>query len=145
MTRKITVLTLCAVLFALCSSAQAQQSAKVFRIGYLSLRNAIEPHEEAFLKGLRELGYIESQNITIVYRWADGRFEQLPALTRIDSQRKPGYCAMLFALCLPAVRQLGCLLSLQLVDEVYSSKKPVISASCRLSSYFLRDDEQSDS
>ena len=55
----------------------AQQPAKVFRIGYLSLRNAIEPHEEAFLKGLRDLGYIDGQNILIEWRFAKGKAERI--------------------------------------------------------------------
>jgi putative tryptophan/tyrosine transport system substrate-binding protein len=67
--------TLCALLLALSLPAAAQPSAKVFRIGYLSLRNAIEPHEEAFLKGLRDLGYIDGQNILIEWRFAKGKAE----------------------------------------------------------------------
>jgi ABC transporter substrate binding protein len=76
MKNKITVLTLSALVFALCSLAAAQQPAKVFRIGYLSLRNTIEPHEEAFLKGLRDLGYIDGQNIIIEWRFAKGKAER---------------------------------------------------------------------
>jgi putative tryptophan/tyrosine transport system substrate-binding protein len=68
--------TLSAMLFALCLPAAAQPPAKVFRIGYLSLRNAIAPHEEAFLKGLRDLGYIDGQNILIEWRFAKGNAER---------------------------------------------------------------------
>ena len=79
MKKKITVLTLCAVLFALCSVAEAQQPKKVSRIGFLS-PTSDDPRVEAFRQGLGELGYKEGQNIAIEYRWADGRFEQLPDL-----------------------------------------------------------------
>jgi putative tryptophan/tyrosine transport system substrate-binding protein len=69
MKKKITFLTLCAMLFALCSSAQAQQPKQVPRIGYLSL--LLQAHEstrsEAIRLALRELGYIEGQNIAIEY------------------------------------------------------------------------------
>ena len=62
--------------------AQAQQSAKIPRIGYL---NASSPSTnpdrvEAFLQGLRELGYVEGKNINIEYRAAEGKLDRLPAL-----------------------------------------------------------------
>jgi putative ABC transport system substrate-binding protein len=61
--------------------AQAQQPKKVPRIGFLSPSSpGPDPRVEAFRQGLRELGYVEGQNVTIEYRWADGRFEQLPDL-----------------------------------------------------------------
>ena len=62
-------LTLCAMLFALCSSAQAQQPKKVPRIGYLGGATASNPARiDAFRQGLRELGYVEGKNISIEYR-----------------------------------------------------------------------------
>jgi putative tryptophan/tyrosine transport system substrate-binding protein len=78
--RKITVLPLCAMLFALCSSAWAQQPTKLPRIGYLSnARFSDIPHRvEAFRQGLRELGYVEGKNIVI--EWRSGTNEQIPAL-----------------------------------------------------------------
>ena len=75
MKRKITVVTLCAMLFAFCLPVQAQQPKKVFRIGYLgSLDPARESaRAEAIRLALRELGYIEGQNIATEYRYAEGK------------------------------------------------------------------------
>jgi putative ABC transport system substrate-binding protein len=64
-------------------AARAQQSGKVPRIGYLSPvdRHAgFVPRDEAFQQGLRELGYVEGTNIVVEYRFAEGRFDRLPAL-----------------------------------------------------------------
>ena len=82
MNRKVTVLTLCAMLFALCSSAAAQQPKKVPRIGYLS---SVEPasdsaRAEGIRLALRELGYIEGQNIATEYRYAAGKLDRAPEL-----------------------------------------------------------------
>jgi len=79
MKKKITVLTICTLLFALCFSAGAQQATKIPRIGFLS-PTSDDSRVEAFRQGLRELGYNEGQNIAIEYRWADGKFERLPEL-----------------------------------------------------------------
>ena len=60
---------------------QAQQAAKVPRIGFLQLNPAANPHlREAFLQGLRDLGYVEGRNVVIEYRSAEGKAERLPAL-----------------------------------------------------------------
>jgi len=49
----------------------AQQAKKVFRVGVLSPRLRIEIRDETFRKGLRDLGYIEGQNIIIEWRFAE--------------------------------------------------------------------------
>ena len=62
-------------------AAEAQQAAKVARIGYLSPNLAASPHlRDAFLQGLRDLGYVEGRNVVIEYRDAEGKLERLPAL-----------------------------------------------------------------
>ena len=71
---------LCALLFALCGSAAAQQAAKIPRIGFLFIGSKDQPHLESFRQGLRALGYVEGKNIVIEYRYAEGRNDALPAL-----------------------------------------------------------------
>ena len=62
-------------------AANAQQAAKVARIGYLSTNLASSPHHhEAFRQGLRDLGYVEGRNIVVEYRDAEGKVERHPAL-----------------------------------------------------------------
>ena len=82
MNRKISILTLCAMLLTLCVSAQAQQSRKVTRIGVLSQSSAnfMSTQLEAFRQGLRDFGYVEGQNIAIDYRYAEGKLDRLPGL-----------------------------------------------------------------
>ncbi|MGH7795117.1 MAG: hypothetical protein ACREQ2_09490 [Candidatus Binatia bacterium] len=57
---------------------EAQQPKKMPRIGFLALPAATSPLEEAFLQGLRDLGYIEGQNIIIDYRRAAGKVNRPP-------------------------------------------------------------------
>jgi putative ABC transport system substrate-binding protein len=62
-------------------AGESQQAAKIARIGYLALNIAASPHlPEAFLQGLRDLGYVEGRNVVIEYRDAEGKPERLPAL-----------------------------------------------------------------
>jgi putative ABC transport system substrate-binding protein len=62
-------------------AAEAQQAAKVPRIGLLMSNPAGNPHLlEAFRQGLRDLGYVEGRNLVIEYRSAEGKFERFPAL-----------------------------------------------------------------
>jgi putative ABC transport system substrate-binding protein len=80
--RKLGSFAFCALLLALCTSAQAQEPAKVPRIGVLLAlsHSAISDRIQAFREGLRNLGYVEGKNIVIEYRYADGKFERLPDL-----------------------------------------------------------------
>jgi ABC-type uncharacterized transport system substrate-binding protein len=78
----VLTLALCAMLFAVCSSASAQQPAKVFRIGFLdnSTASGIAVLSEAFRQELSKLGWIEGKNITIEYRFSEQKPERLPEL-----------------------------------------------------------------
>jgi len=79
---KFIFLTLCAVVLAHCSFAEAQQPTKVARLGFLI---ATSPSTEktridSFLQGMRELGYVEGKNLVIEWRYAEGQFDRLPNL-----------------------------------------------------------------
>src|SRR3972149_11084477 len=80
MKTKITTIVLSAVLLALCLSAEAQQRKKVNRLGFLGGSLGIDDRVQTFLQGLRELGYIEGQNLVIEWRFAKGDENRLPEL-----------------------------------------------------------------
>ena len=62
-------------------TAEAQPAGTVHRIGYLSSgTSSVSAGLEGFRQGLRELGWVERQNIVIDYRYAEGRFDRLPDL-----------------------------------------------------------------
>jgi putative tryptophan/tyrosine transport system substrate-binding protein len=63
-------------------AADAQQAGKVARVGYLAAVSAAAdaPRAEAFRQELRDLGYVEGQNINIAYRYEPSMFERLPEL-----------------------------------------------------------------
>jgi len=58
------------------------QQPKLPVIGFLGSPSAPEwsPFVTAFQRGLKETGYVEGENVTIEYRWADGQYDRLPAL-----------------------------------------------------------------
>jgi putative tryptophan/tyrosine transport system substrate-binding protein len=83
--------------------AEAQQQAKVAKIGYLSFRSGPSPGTEGFRRELRALGYVEGKNIAFEYRSAEGKFERFPALVdelvrlKVDVLLTPGTPAALAA------------------------------------------------
>ena len=80
MNRRETIIAL-AMLGAAPFTAEAQQTAKIARIGYLTTNRAAAPGiVDAFLQGLRDLGYVEGRNLVIEYRDGEGKLERLPAL-----------------------------------------------------------------
>ena len=83
MNRRDTVLALVALAAAVGSRVSlAQQPGKVWRVGFLSIGAASlsSPNTNAFLQGMRELGYVEGRNLVVEWRFADGKFERLPGL-----------------------------------------------------------------
>jgi putative tryptophan/tyrosine transport system substrate-binding protein len=66
--------------FAAVQTVIAQSTGNVKRIAYLGTGSRSAGFHESFQKGLRELGWVAGQNIEIEYRFADGKFERLPAL-----------------------------------------------------------------
>src|SRR5262245_29900978 len=76
------VLLVTAGLLSLPLVVEAQDAKKVVRIGYLAAVSAAAdaPRAEAFRQELRELGYIEGQNLSTTYRYESKMFDRLPKL-----------------------------------------------------------------
>ena len=69
-----------AVLLAAPRASEAQKPAKIARLGILGAGSAAGVRLEAFIQGLRDLGYVEGRNLVIEYRNHEGKEERLPAL-----------------------------------------------------------------
>ena len=76
------IITLTLLLLVVPLTAQAQPAGKVPTIGFVTHNAAPQTAQayEAFVQGLRELGYIEGQTLTIERRYAEGQLERVPAL-----------------------------------------------------------------
>jgi putative ABC transport system substrate-binding protein len=83
MKKKVFGLSLCVMLFALSFTVEAQQLAKVYRVGFLAFGSppsGPSPSLEAFRKRLRELGYVEGKNLGLELRYAEGKIDRLSGL-----------------------------------------------------------------
>jgi len=94
MRKKIFSLSLCAVLFALCHPVWAQQRGKTPRVGVLEpglspTKSATTVCRDWLRQGLRDLGYMEGNNIAIEYRFADGELQSIPKLASELVRLKP--------------------------------------------------------
>src|SRR5436309_74348 len=77
-----TLFILATLILASVYPAQAQKAAATPRIGVLYLGASPNANLDAFIQGLRELGYIEGKNILVEYRFAEGKADRLPELAR---------------------------------------------------------------
>jgi len=93
MCKRIVICLLTAFLLTTVSLADAQQRAKIYRLGYLGGGPGIEDREETLRQGLRELGYIEGRNIVIEWRFAKGDENRLPELAAELVRLKPDVIA----------------------------------------------------
>src|SRR6266498_767764 len=79
---KLPALALGGLLLAVCFPVQAQQPAKVWKLGVLVSTSRAQnvSREDSLWQGLRQLGYVEGKNVTLEYRYADGQLDRLPEL-----------------------------------------------------------------
>ena len=80
MNRRLFCFALAVLFLTINFSVDAQQQAKVPKIGWVGSRSASAPARELFERELRALGYVEGRNIAFEYRYAEGKLDRLPAL-----------------------------------------------------------------
>src|ERR1700675_4560885 len=85
---RLVFLVVAIAMLATAPDSDAQQAGKVWRIGYLAGSPRV-PQIDAFLEGLRDLGYIDGQNAVIELKLAEGKVERLPELAAELVQWKP--------------------------------------------------------
>ncbi len=88
MMAKILLHVLLALILSTFQLAQAQQPAKLHRVGYLHNRAKPDVTDDAFQRGLRDLGYLEGKNIVLEYRYAEGKPERFLELAAEVVRRK---------------------------------------------------------
>ncbi len=85
-----TLIILATLIFAHFYLAHAQKQASIPRIGVLLLGAPPNANLDAFIQGLRELGYVEQKNILIEYRFAEGKADRLPETRKGTGPTKGG-------------------------------------------------------
>jgi putative tryptophan/tyrosine transport system substrate-binding protein len=78
--KKLLISLLASLVLVSADPAKGQPAGKAPRIGVLFIGGRNQPHLEAFKQGLRERGYTEGKNITLEYRYAEGKQDRLPLL-----------------------------------------------------------------
>jgi putative ABC transport system substrate-binding protein len=88
-------------------AARAQRPEKMHRIGFLTLNSGPSPGTEGFERGLSRLGYMEGQNVIILYRWAAGRKDRLVDLAKELLQLKVELFASQSTEAIAAIRSIN--------------------------------------
>lgn len=89
----------------LLSLSDAQQPAKIPRVGFLSPTGRMAPTSEAFRQGLADLGYVDGQNVVIIPRFAEGQYEKFPELVSDLVREKVDLIAVQGAVTVRAARK----------------------------------------
>jgi len=106
MNRRTFLVTLTGGLAAAPLAAQGQPGGKVARLGVLLFSTPVtEPNLAAFIAGLRDLGYVEGRNVTIEYRYAEGRPERVRELALQLAALKPDVIVVLGGELVPFVKE----------------------------------------
>ena len=88
-------------------AARAQQPVGLARIGFITLSAGPTPNTEGFQQGLQQLGYVEGQNLVLIYRFAAGRTERLADFARELIQLKVDVFAIPSTEAIIAVRNIN--------------------------------------
>jgi putative ABC transport system substrate-binding protein len=122
------------MLFTLCTTAEAQQSPKIPRIGYLSGTGSAAnpgPYVEALRQGLRELGYTEGKNFAIEFRGAEGKVEPIPGIVAELIQLKVDILVLPLVSALRAAKQATNKIPIVMVAQVDPVAAGIINSLAR--------------
>ena len=81
MNKKIFFRMIATIVFATTSLVEAQQAGKMARVGVLFVGGKDQPYLETFKQGLRDLGWVEGNNMILLHRYAEGNEDRIGALT----------------------------------------------------------------